>query len=62
MGESTETPGDVSTDGQTPNPADEPILPSIGEQIAAIAVLAMMVSALAYILWTVVRFWNEVGV
>lgn len=62
MGESTETADDVSAHGDPGDPADGPILPSIGEQIAAIAVLAMMVSALGYILWTVVRFWNEVGV
>lgn len=43
-------------------PADEPIETTTVEKGAAILILSLMGLSLAYLVWTVIRFWNRVGV
>ncbi|MFB6262832.1 MAG: hypothetical protein ABEL76_04295 [Bradymonadaceae bacterium] len=41
---------------------DEPIEPTVAERAAAGLVLLLMVAAMVYSLWIVVRYWNQVAV
>ena len=49
-------------DLDTLDPVDEPIIVTTAEMVASIAILALMASAMGYIVWIVVRYWNQVGV
>lgn len=74
--ESSDTPEDSDTDvsdageaSETPEqepaesgPPDGPIRATIAERILALVVLTLMVTAMAYLLWIVVRFWGDVQV
>lgn len=71
MSDTDEAPTDESnssgdSEGAEPDtdapPADEPIETTTVEKGAAILILSLMGLSLAYLVWTVIRFWNRVGV